>query len=56
MHISRDFTDQIRKAWLEFIDKTDSVRPELFRYCRGLTGTIWDAEDLVQETSVRILG
>lgn len=53
MHISRDFTDQIRRAWHEFIDKTDSLRPELFRYCRGLTGTIWDAEDLVQETLVR---
>jgi RNA polymerase sigma factor (sigma-70 family) len=53
VHISRDFTNQIRRAWHEFIDKTDSLRPELFRYCRGLTGTIWDAEDLVQETLVR---
>lgn len=53
MHISRDFTDQIRKAWHEFIDQTESVRPELYRYCRGLTGTVWDAEDLVQETLVR---
>ena len=53
MHISRDFTDQIRKAWHEFIDKTESTRPELYRYCRGLTGTVWDAEDLVQETLVR---
>ena len=53
MQISRDFTDQIRKAWHEFIDQTDSVRPELYRYCRGLTGTVWDAEDLVQEPLVR---
>jgi RNA polymerase sigma-70 factor, ECF subfamily len=53
VHISRDFTDQIRKAWHEFIDQTESVRPELYRYCRGVTGTVWDAEDLVQETLVR---
>jgi RNA polymerase sigma-70 factor (ECF subfamily) len=53
VHISRDFTDQIRKAWHEFIDETESTRPELYRYCRGLTGTVWDAEDLVQETLVR---
>jgi len=47
MHISRDLTDRIRKAWQEFIDRTEPVRPELYRYCRGLTGTVWNAEDLV---------
>jgi RNA polymerase sigma-70 factor (ECF subfamily) len=30
-----------------------SARPELFRYCRALTGSVWDAEDLVQETMLR---
>ncbi len=53
MPISRDLTDQIQKAWLEFIDQTEPMRPELYRYCRGLTGTVWDAEDLVQETLIR---
>ena len=53
MPISRDLTDQIHKAWFEFIDQTEPMRPELYRYCRGLTGTVWDAEDLVQETLIR---
>jgi RNA polymerase sigma-70 factor (ECF subfamily) len=53
MPISRDLTDQIQKAWFEFIDQTEPARPDLYRYCRGLTGTVWDAEDLVQETLIR---
>src|SRR5262249_34151159 len=28
-------------------------RPQLHRYCRKLTGDVWDAEDLVQETLLR---
>lgn len=28
-------------------------RPALWRYCRAITGSAWDAEDLVQETLLR---
>jgi len=31
----------------------DPLRPELFRYCRSLAGSLWDAEDLVQDTLLR---
>lgn len=31
------------------------VRPELLRYCRSLTGREWEAEDLAQETLIRVL-
>jgi RNA polymerase sigma factor (sigma-70 family) len=31
------------------------IRPELLRYCRSLTCNEWDAEDLVQDTLIRLL-
>ncbi|MEU8098196.1 RNA polymerase sigma factor [Streptomyces rubiginosohelvolus] len=31
------------------------MRGDLFRYCRRLTGSVWDAEDLAQETLARAL-
>jgi RNA polymerase sigma-70 factor, ECF subfamily len=39
----------------EFLRRLEPVRPDLHRYCRRLTGDLWDAEDLVQETLVRAL-
>ncbi|WP_438444371.1 RNA polymerase sigma factor [Gorillibacterium sp. sgz5001074] len=33
----------------------EQVRPELLRYCLSMTGSIWDAEDLAQETLLRSL-
>jgi RNA polymerase sigma-70 factor (ECF subfamily) len=43
----------VRGAWHRFIEHTEHLRPDLHRYCRSLTGSIWDAEDLVQETLLR---
>ncbi|MCZ4102600.1 hypothetical protein G3I60_35705 [Streptomyces sp. SID13666] len=31
------------------------MRGDLFRYCRRLTVSVWDAEDLAQETLARAL-
>ena len=46
----------VRRAQREFLTALDPVRPELHAYCRRLTGDVWDAEDLVQETLARALG
>lgn len=52
-----DFDDQIRRslvgAWHRYLAALDPIRPDLFRYCRRLTGDLWDAEDLVQETLLK---
>lgn len=49
-------TNDVRAVWRDFVDGTASVRPALHAYCRRLTGTIWDAEDLVQDTILRAFG
>lgn len=44
-----------RAARREFLVALEPLRGELFRYCRRLTGSVWDAEDLAQETLARAL-
>lgn len=36
-----------------FLDLFEPLRPELYRYCRHLTRSPWDAEDMAQETLTR---
>jgi len=47
---------EVRGPWRRFIDELEPLRPELFRYCCGLTGNIWDGEDLVQDVLLRVFG
>ncbi len=42
-----------RGPFRRFTQEFEPLRPELYRYCRYLTQTPWDAEDLVQDTLVR---
>ncbi|MDF3065984.1 MAG: family polymerase sigma factor [Polyangiaceae bacterium] len=43
----------MRASWQRFLDAFEPLRPELYRYCRHLTRTPWDAEDLAQDTMAR---
>ncbi|MDB5106332.1 MAG: rpoE6 [Fibrobacteres bacterium] len=43
----------IKASWRLFLDTYEPLRPDLFRYCRYLTRSPWDAEDLAQETMFR---
>jgi RNA polymerase sigma-70 factor (ECF subfamily) len=44
----------VRGPWRRYIDGVAEHRPALHAYCRRLTGNVWDAEDLVQDTLIRV--
>ncbi len=48
--------DELRTAWHRYVDTLVPLRPALHGYCNRLTGNLWDAEDLVQDTLLRAFG
>src|SRR5690606_3165397 len=42
-----------RRNWHSFLLVYEPLRPELYRYCRYLTRSPWDAEDLAQDALAR---
>jgi RNA polymerase sigma-70 factor, ECF subfamily len=50
-----DLAALARDACRRFSQSFESLRPELYRYCRHLTRSPWDAEDLAQDTLARAL-
>ena len=46
-------SNAVQGSFHRFLDIYEPLRPELYRYCRYLTASPWDAEDLAQDTFVR---
>lgn len=46
-------SDSINTSWKRFLEDFEPLRPELYRYCRNLTRSPWDADDLVQDAMSR---
>lgn len=44
---------ELEASWHRFLDLYEPLRPELYRYCRHLTRSPWDADDLVQDALFR---
>jgi RNA polymerase sigma-70 factor (ECF subfamily) len=49
----REISDAVKGSWHQFLDAYEPLRPELYRYCRHLTRSPWDAEDLAQDAMAR---
>jgi RNA polymerase sigma-70 factor (ECF subfamily) len=43
----------VGQSWRGFLEVCEPLRPELYRYCRYLTRSPWDADDLVQDALAR---
>src|SRR5258708_16025598 len=43
----------LRRLWFDYLDVIAPFRPRLHSYCLKLTGSIFDAEDLLQETLLK---
>jgi len=43
----------VRRSWHAFLSVYEPLRPELYKYCRYLTRSPWDAEDLAQDALAR---
>src|SRR5512146_46447 len=51
--LDNQLPETLRHSWRTFLDTYEPLRSELYRYCRHLTRSAWDAEDLAQDTLSR---
>ena len=50
---ARDLGEAVKESWNRFLDVYEPLRPDLYRYCRHLTRSPWDAEDMAQDAMAR---
>ncbi len=48
-----DLASAAQGSWRRFLETYEPLRGQLYRYCRYLTRSPWDAEDLAQDTLAR---
>jgi RNA polymerase sigma-70 factor (ECF subfamily) len=48
-----DLPAAVGQTWKRFLEVYEPLRPALYRFCRYLSRSPWDAEDLVQDTLAR---
>src|SRR6478672_11758330 len=53
MSTENELPRSLRTSWHGFLETYEPLRPDLYRYCRHLTRSPWDAEDLAQDTLAR---
>src|SRR3954463_12600289 len=51
--MTSDLQSTTQRSWTRFLETYEPLRTELYRYCRHLTRSPWDAEDLAQDTLAR---
>jgi len=54
--ITKDFVDETRKVRNEFFEMISDYSTDLWNYCKYVTGSPWDGEDLYQETIIKSFG
>src|SRR5689334_23289380 len=48
-----DLAASAKRSWHQFLETYEPLRGDLYRYCRHITRSPWDAEDLAQDSLAR---
>lgn len=55
-NITKDIVDETRKVRGEFFEIISDHSTDLWNYCKYITGSPWDGEDLYQESIIKAFG